>query len=110
MESISYLIAVTLVMAVATFLTRVLPFALLYKVADHPLLGYLGRYLPPVLMVLLVLYTFKNEDFSGSGFLPELLALACVSLLHLSFRSPLLSILGGTGCYMYMVQAGVPGL
>ena len=39
MESVPYLIAVIAVMTAATFLTRVLPFVLLYKVADHPVLA-----------------------------------------------------------------------
>ncbi len=106
MESVPYLIAVIGVMTAATFLTRVLPFVLLYRVADHPLLAYLGRYLPPVLMVLLVLYTFKNEDFSGAQALPELLALLLVVVLHLLLRNALVSIIGGTGCYMLLVQGG----
>lgn len=106
MESVPYLIAVIAVMTAATFLTRVLPFVLLYKVADHSILQYLGRYLPPVLMVLLVIYSFKGEDLISWGFLPELAGLAAVLVLHLSMRNALVSILGGTGCYMVLVQMG----
>lgn len=107
MESVPYLIAVIAVMTGATFLTRVLPFVLLYKVADHPLLTFLGRFLPPALMVLLVIYSFKNEEILSVGFVPELLGLAAVLVLHLLMRNALLSILGGTGCYMLIVQSGV---
>lgn len=107
MESVSYLIAVIAVMTAATFLTRVLPFVLLYKVAEHPWLLYLGRFLPPVLMVLLLIYTFKNESFAGLGFLPELAGLAVVAVLHLAMRNALLSIMGGTGVYMVLVQSGL---
>ena len=107
MESVPYLIAVIAVMTAATFLTRVLPFVLLYKVADHPVLRYLGRYLPPVLMVLLVIYSFKGEDLISCDFLPELAGLFSVLILHLAMRNALVSILGGTGCYMALVQMGI---
>ena len=106
MESVSYLIAVIVVMTGATFLTRVLPFVVLHKVSDHPLLGYLGRFLPPVMMVLLLIYAFKHEDLFGKDFLPELAGLFAVLILHLMMRNALVSILGGTGCYMALIQLG----
>jgi branched-subunit amino acid transport protein AzlD len=109
MEPTTYLLAVIPVAAAATFLTRALPFCLLYRVADHPLLNYLGRYLPPMLMVLLLLYSFKNEVMLDLGILHELSALTAVLILHLSLRNPLLSILGGTGLYMLIVQLGFFG-
>ena len=104
MESVSHLMAVMLVMAAATFLTRALPFWLFSKVADHPLLDFLGRYLPPMLMVLLLVYSFKNEDFMSLGFLPELAGLAITFFLHVTWRQPLVSILLGTAAYMILVQ------
>ncbi len=106
MESIPYLLSVIAVLTAATFLTRVLPFVLLYKVADHPMLIFIGRYLPPVLMVLLVLYTFKDVGFYAGGWEPELLGILLVTALHLIFRQPLLSIVGGTALYMVLLQAG----
>lgn len=107
METAGYLLTVIAVITAATFLTRVLPFVLLYKVADHHILIFLGKYLPPVMMVLLVVYTFKGEDLASTGFLPELGCLALTAILHLAFKHPLVSILGGTGAYMTLVQMGI---
>ena len=107
MESAGYLFTVIAVITAATFLTRLLPFVLLYKVADHHILVFLGKYLPPVMMVLLVVYTFKNEDLTSTGFLPELGCLLLTAVLHLLFKHPLVSILGGTGTYMALVQMGI---
>ncbi|MDP6190452.1 MAG: AzlD domain-containing protein [Gammaproteobacteria bacterium] len=107
MESTYHLILIMLVMAVATFLTRALPFVVFYKTSEHPILNYLGRVLPPVIMVLLVVYSFKNKDIMSIGFLPELLALLMVALLHFIWRQPLVSIIGGTGLYMVFVQTGM---
>ncbi|MDR9440808.1 MAG: AzlD domain-containing protein, partial [Halomonas sp.] len=46
----------------ATFATRVLPFVALARHAEHPLILHLGRYLPPAVMMILVLYALR--DFS----------------------------------------------
>ncbi|MFT6139952.1 MAG: branched-subunit amino acid transport protein AzlD [Psychromonas sp.] len=105
MQDINYLLLFILVMAVATFITRVLPFILLYKISDHPMLIYLGRYLPPVMMVLLLIYCFKDLRFNTFDDGPaELLALLLVVALHLWRGNALLSIMAGTGLYMYLSQ------
>ena len=54
---------------------------------------------------LLVVYCLKNVNLlTGSHGLPELLAIALVVGLHLWKRQILLSIAGGTVCYMLLVQ------
>ena len=106
MQDIHYLLLFIAVMAVATFITRVLPFILLYKVSDHPMLIYLGRYLPPVMMVLLLIYCFRDLRFSTFSDGPaELLALLLVVVLHLWRDNALLSIMAGTGLYMFISQS-----
>ena len=60
MSGTTYLIAVIAVMTAATFLTRVTPFVLLRNMADHPLLLFLGRYTPPAIMTILVLYSLRG--------------------------------------------------
>lgn len=106
MQDIHYLLLFIAVMAVATFITRVLPFILLYKVSDHPMLIYLGRYLPPVMMVLLLIYCFRDLRFSTFNDGPaEFLALLLVVVLHLWRGNALLSIMAGTGLYMFLCQS-----
>lgn len=107
MESSAYLLTFIVVAALATFLTRLLPFVLLYRWAEHPLLKHLGRYLPPVLMVLLLMYALKDALVTGERLLPSLIALAVVAVLHLMWRNPLVSILSGTGLYMFLTQTGL---
>lgn len=102
-----YLSSVISVLAGATFLTRALPFLVLSRAANHPLLEHLGRFLPPIVMVLLVVYSFKNEAAISIEFLPELGCLALVAVLHLAFRQALISIVGGTAAYMTLVQMGL---
>ena len=107
--TVSHLLVFMLVMAAATFITRVIPFVLFHKHSDHPLLEYLGRFLPPVLMVLLLVYSFKNETFLSLSFVPEVLGLLVTLVLHLLWRQPLISIVVGTGFYMTLVQTGLLG-
>ena len=89
-----------------TALTRFLPFILFP--GDKPTPGYiryLGKVLPAAVFGLLVIYCLKNVSlFSGSRGIPEGLAILVVVGLHLWKRQMLLSIAGGTLCYMLLVQ------
>ncbi|WP_435234737.1 branched-chain amino acid transporter permease [Psychromonas sp. PT13] len=111
MQETYYLLFFIGVMAIATFATRVLPFILLYKVSEHPMLLYLGRYLPPVMMVLLLFYCFRDIRFGNVSDGPiELISLTLVVGLHLWRNNALLSIMAGTGLYMFLSQSSLPFL
>ena len=70
-----------------------------------PYVQYLGKALPSAIFAMLVVYCLKNVDFaSGAHGLPELISIAATVALHLWKRRMLLSILGGTLCYMALVQ------
>lgn len=94
------------VIAIATQLTRALPFILFpenKKTPDYIL--YLGKVLPYAAMGLLVVYCLKNVSFISSPFgIPEIIAVLCVAVLHLWKNNTLLSIAGGTAVYMILVQ------
>lgn len=66
---------------------------------------YLGKVLPAAVFGLLVIYSLKNVSiFTGSHGLPELISIVLVIVLHVWKRQMLLSIAGGTVCYMLLVQ------
>lgn len=92
--------------ALATMVTRFLPF-LIFR-ADRPTpkyIRYLGKALPAAIFGMLVVYCLKNVTvFAGSHGIPELLAIGVVAGLHVWRRNMLLSIGGGTVCYMLLVQ------
>ena len=93
-----------LVMAGVTALLRFLPF-LVFRRHTPPYIAYLGRVLPPALIGMLVIYCFKDVSFAAASHgLPELIAAVCVVVLHIWKRNSLISILGGTGIYMLLVQ------
>ncbi|UZE96735.1 branched-chain amino acid transporter permease [Alkalimarinus alittae] len=106
MDNIFYLISFILTMSLATFVTRAAPFILFHKQGEHPLLVFLGRYLPPAIMLLLLIYCVKDINwFVDKGGVNELIALSVVTAAHLMLRNPLISILCGTGLYMFLQQS-----
>lgn len=94
------------VCALATMLTRFLPFLLFSGRRPTPkYVTYLGRALPAAIFAMLVVYCLRNVGvFTGSHGLPEAMAIAVTAALHLWKRQMLLSIAGGTVCYMLLIQ------
>ena len=83
-----------------------LPFVLFSGNKKTPkFIEYLGKALPAAIFALLVVYCLKNVDItSGSYGIPEAISVAVVTVLHLWKRKILLSMAGGTFCYMLLVQ------
>jgi len=89
--------------AVTAFL-RFLPFIAFSK-RRPGFVMYLGRVLPPAVMMMLAVYCLRGVDiFSGSHGIPEGLACLAVTALQIWRRSTLLSITAGTALYMFLVQ------
>ena len=95
-----------LAITAATAMTRFLPFLIFPAGKPTPkYIQYLGKYLPSAVFGLLVVYCLKNVTLlSGSHGLPEAIAIAVTAGLHLWRKQMLLSIAGGTVCYMLLVQ------
>lgn len=89
-----------------TALTRFLPFLIFPAGKPTPrYIQYLGKVLPAAVFGLLVIYCLRNVNvLTGSHGLPEAIAVAAVIGLHLWKKQMLLSIAGGTVCYMLLVQ------
>lgn len=94
------------VVVFGTMLTRFLPFLVFPAGKPTPdYIKYLGRALPAAVFGMLVVYCLKDVSFlTGNHGLPELIAIAVVIALHCWKRQMLLSIAGGTVCYMLLVQ------
>ena len=97
------LIAVAVLVTAAT---RFIPFLIFgEKRKTPPIIEYLGTVLPCAIMGMLVVYCLKDVSFVKNPFgLPELIACVVVAALHVWKRNSLLSIGGGTLCYMLLVQ------
>ena len=97
--------ALIAVIALVTMALRFLPFLIFRNRKTPAYIAYLGRVLPYSIMGMLVVYCLRGVSFANlSGWLPALISCAVVVILHLWRRNTLLSIIGGTVCYMLLVQ------
>ena len=104
--NIYYTLTAILIMAVVTFCTRVVPFIFFGKDKSTPkYIEYIGNYLPPAVMAMLIIYCLRNIKLFMFPFgIPEVIGIIIVAILHIWKRNNLISILGGTVIYMIMVQ------
>ena len=94
------------IIALTTAALRFLPFLIWSGARRTPaMIERLGRVLPYAIMGMLVVYCLKDISFTAAGdFVPAFVACAVVVLLHVLRRNTLISIIGGTLCYMALVQ------
>ena len=91
----------------ATMITRFLPFVVFSSRDQQPPEGvrYLGRVLPAAMFGLLIVSCLKSvTPFAGSRGIPEAIALLVTAGLHRWKHETLLSVAGGTLCYVLLVQ------
>lgn len=98
-------ILIIAICALCTFFERAFPFLIFRGKEVPPVVTYLGKVLPMAIIATLIIYCIKAISFSSlASWAPYLIACAFTAALHLWRRSPLLSIFGGTACYMILVQ------
>lgn len=92
--------------ALGTMITRFLPFLVFREDKPTPaFVQYIGRYLPPAVFGMLVVYCLKDvKILEGNHGLPELIAILVTGGVHIWKRQTLLSIAAGTICYMLLLQ------
>ena len=98
-------ILLIVVMSLVTIFLRFLPFMIFGNRKTPDSIVYLGKVLPYAIMGMLVIFCLKNVSFITSPYgIPEILACLVVIGLHVYKRNTLLSIVGGTAVYMFLVQ------
>lgn len=97
---------IMLCVCIGTFATRGLPFLLFPENKKRPeLIEYLSQTIPAAMMGLLVVYCLKDVSVTTWPHgLPEIIAIAITTGLHLWRKNVLLSILVGTVSYMVLIQ------
>lgn len=101
----SRVLVLILVMALVTIMIRFAPF-ILFKGKDTPeFVNYLGRYLPYPIIAMLVVYCLKGISLAArERWLPEIISVVIVAIVHAFKRNTLLSIVLGTVIYMLLKQ------
>lgn len=99
-------IATIALCALATILTRAVPFLVFSgKKPTPPYVRYLGDALPAAIFAMLVVYCLKDVTWLAAPHgVPELLGITVTAVLHLWKRQFLFSIAGDTIFYMLLVQ------
>ena len=102
----TYAAVLIAVVSLGTIALRFLPFVIFGNNKETPaFVTYLGKVLPYAIMAMLVVYCLKGVSFVQAPHgIPEAIAVAAVVILHLWKRNTLLSIVGGTVCYMMLIQ------
>ena len=106
MHDTFYAAAIVGVIALVTAMLRFLPFLVFNGRRPIPkVIQYLGTVLPYSVIAMLVVYCLKGISFATyAHWLPSLIAVAVVVALHVWKRNTLLSIVGGTVCYMLLIR------
>lgn len=95
-----------MMVAIVTALLRFLPFFVFNGKREIPeYIRYLGTVLPYSIMGMLVVYCLKDISFVRClEWLPSMISVVVVVILHLWKRNTLISIVGGTVCYMLLLR------
>lgn len=104
--SVGRSLLIILLVALATFATRLVPFLFFPKGKEIPrTIQYLGKVLTPAVIGMLVVYCLKTTSIIESPHgIPELIAVAVTAGLHVWKKNNLLSIGVGTVLYMVLIQ------
>lgn len=93
----------TLIAALVIFTTRLFPFALFSKGEPPSILRFIEKYIPPMIMAILLIYCLKDVDFATRPFgLPQLIALLVTVVSYLWKGNSMVSIFGGTIVFMLL--------
>lgn len=98
----------TIIIACITFFTRVFPFLFFGQKQPPKLITFVGKYIPPIVITILVIYCLKDINFSVAPYgFNEILAVLTVATLHLWKNNPMISIFGATVLYMFLLQSEI---
>ena len=101
----AYALGAILAMAAVTVFCRAAPFIFFRKRRPPSVVEYLQVYIPPMIMTVLVVGSYKAVSFAKAPYgLPEIVSGLAVAGLHLWRRNTMLSILGGTALYMLLIR------
>ena len=104
MNELEYLIVVIIVMALSTYFTRLIPFLLFSPGRESSLLNYVAKSTPPMVMMILVIYMWRDISYYFFELVYTFIALAVTIGFQVNKRNALLSIVAGTAVYMFFVQ------
>ena len=103
MSSISIFQALiyTFCFMIIIFLTRLFPFALFSRKKPPKFLRFAASYMPPMVMMILIIYCLRNVSFTEKPFgLPHICGIVVTVMLHAWKKNAMISITGATLVFM----------
>lgn len=101
--SLSAAVVATCLTAVIIFLLRAFPFLLFSKKDPPPLIRFIEKYIPSMIIAILIVYCLKDVQVTTAPFgIPALVGIASTVALHLWRNNSMISIFGGTIIYMVL--------
>lgn len=105
MYNLKELFIATIIAGAVTYLTRAVPFLFFRNKTDMPVLKFLQAYIPPMTMVIMVIYCIKDVSFTKIPFgIDVTLGILTTAVLHIKTNNPLISIFSGTAVYMALMR------
>ena len=102
---VSKAVLVSLLIGLIVFAERLFPFALFSKLQPGNLIHIFERYIPPLVMLGLLIYSLRDLRFSSlTQWLPQISAITFTIATYLWKKNTLISIFGGTIIYMILIR------
>ena len=103
---VSKAVIVSLLIGLIVFCERLFPFAVFSKRKPGKLIHIFERYIPPIVMLGLLIYNLRDVRFSSlAQWIPQIAAITFTIVTYLWKKNSLVSIFGGTIIYMILVRA-----
>ena len=103
---VSKAVIVSLLIGLIVFCERLFPFAVFSKRKPGKLIHIFERYIPPIVMLGLLIYNLRDVRFSSlAQWIPQIAAITFTIVTYLWKKNSLVSIFGGTIIYMILIRA-----
>lgn len=100
-----YVFTIVMSLFILAIGTRALPFLFSKQLSGNARMQAVGRRLTAYIMLLLVIYEVNPVSFTSYPYaVPALLSLLAVIIVHLLWHKPLLSMVLGTVCFVFLQQ------
>ena len=102
---VSKAVFVSLLIGLIVFCERLFPFAVFSKRKPGKLIHIFERYIPPVVMIGLLIYSLRDVRFACSTqWVPQISAIIFTIITYIWKKNSLVSIFGGTIIYMILIR------
>ena len=102
---VSKAVIVSLLIGLIVFGERLFPFAIFSKRKPGKLIHIFERYIPPIVMIGLLIYSLRDVRFASlAQWVPQISAIAFTIVTYLWKKNSLVSIFGATIIYMILIR------